>query len=593
MLLLQYLGRGGEPRCRAAAERVRRQQLPGGGWAIYPGGPPEVSASVEAYFVLKLTGDSPDAEHMARARQVILGLGGARAVNSYTKVFLALLGQLDWEECPAIPPELLLLPEWAYLNLYEMSSWARALVVPLSILWSHRPVRPVPPHLGIEELFAARLRKAAAPRRGLPSRADLWRAFFLGLDRGLKGVERYGGFKRVRGRALAKASSWIIERLGRSDGLGAIFPSIVYSVFALVTLGYPEGHPLVRQQLTELEKLELPQGEELRLQPCKSPVWDTALALNALGLSLAADDPRLIRAARWIASKEVRAAGDWRKHNPKGPVGGWYFEYANEFYPDCDDTAQVLTALSRLSFPASSRAQFEAVERRALDWLLSMQNADGGWAAFNRECTKQVLSYFPFADHNAMLDPSCPDITGRVLDCLAHEGLGPTHPAVRRGVKYLLGAQEPDGTWYGRWGCNYVYGTWLALAGLEAAGEDLSQERYQRAAHWLHERQNPDGGWGESLRSYDDPLLKGLGASTAAQTAWALMGLWASGDRDSSFFARGVDYLLRTQGEDGTWHDQPWTGTGFPRVFYLRYDLYDDYFPLQALSTFLPRQAAP
>jgi squalene-hopene/tetraprenyl-beta-curcumene cyclase len=343
----------------------------------------------------------------------------------------------------------------------------------------------------------------------------------------------------------------------------------------------------VVQQMEQLYALEIDQGETLRMQPCFSPVWDTAQAVSALAASgIPDDDPRLRRAASWLLGKEVETCGDWIHRAPEGtPVSGWYFEYANEFYPDCDDTAEVLTALGRVRFTDPDEAVGQAAaRRRALQWLLAMQNEDGGWGAFDRGCDKELLSLVPFADHNAMLDPSCEDITGRVLETLAEEGYARSHPVVVKAVGFLQRSQLPDGTWYGRWGSNYIYGTWLALWGLAVAGEDMAAEIYRRSACWLRRHQNPDGGWGESLASYDDPAHKGHGPSTAAQTAWALLGLHATGDFTSEAVRRGVGYLLDTQQEDGSWSDEHWTATGFPRVFYLRYDYYDDYFPLLALA---------
>ena len=395
----------------------------------------------------------------------------------------------------------------------------------------------------------------------------------------------------MRRQALAAAESWVRERLHRSAGLGAIFPSIVNTVMALHSLGYREDDPDYRGQLEELEKLEIEDEGTLRLQPCTSPVWDTAQAASTLlAAGLPPNHPALERAARWLVEREVRQPGDWQVRVPEAEAGGWYFEYANEFYPDCDETAEVLTALSQIETgdPEFSREQ-EAARRRGLAWLLSMQNDDGGWAAFDRGCTNEILTLVPFADHNAMIDPSCEDITGRVLEALSFEGFERSHPAVERAVEFLRRRQSPEGCWYGRWGVNYIYGTWLVLAGLERIGEDLSQEPWRRAVDWLQGCQNPDGGWGESLASYDEPRRKGEGESTASQTAWALLGLMAAGEAGSASVQRGIDYLLSTQKDDGSWDDLFWTGTGFPRVFYLRYHLYDDYFPLLALAVYRSR----
>jgi squalene-hopene/tetraprenyl-beta-curcumene cyclase len=624
VLLLHFLGRLDDPRVGKAARYVRRQQLAEGGWAIYPGGPPEVSASVKAYFVLKLAGDSPQAPHMQRACRAVHALGGIEACNSFTKIYLAICGQYDWWRCPAVPPEMVLLPRWLYFNLYEISSWSRAIVVPLSVVWALRPVRPVAPEHAIDELrvLPSRSRHAPRPQAGRlapPAGASrFWHGCFRLFDGGLKVGERLR-LTPFRRRALAKAEAWILERLEDSDGLGAIFPPIVNTIFALRCLGYDQDHPMVRAQVQELERLEIedagapghsgaagrcgapgshgdPGGPEnqrsLRLQPCFSSVWDTALAIHALNDSGIEPEHHAIQAARrWLLEREVRRVGDWSARAPGVPPGGWCFEYRNAFYPDCDDTAEVLTALSGLVAPADGGWDEPAV-RRGVDWLLGMQNDDGGWGAFDRACDKEILTHVPFADHNALLDPSTADVTGRVVDALRRLGLPASSPELERATAFLLGQQEPDGSWYGRWGCNYVYGTWLVLRALATtpdAATDPWRRRRRQAAGWILSHQNPDGGWGESPRSYDDPTQKGIGPSTAAQTAWALMGLFAAGVEGAAAAAAidgGVEYLLDTQHGDGSWFDEPWTATGFPRVFYLRYHLYAVYFPLMALAEY-------
>jgi len=591
VLCLHFLGRADEKRVTKAASYVRQRQLAEGGWAIYPGGGADVSASVKAYLVLKLAGDDPEAPHMTRARETILGLGGIDACNSFTRIYLAIFGQYPWSQCPAVPPEIVLLPRWLYFNLYAMSSWSRAIVVPLAMIWAYRPCRELPEHARIPELRVRGGKPAHPAVDGL--RGHLWSAFFR-LVNVANHVFEALRIRPWRRRALARAEAWILERLEKSDGLGAIFPPIINTLIALRCHGYPLDHPAMRRQLRELEKLEIEDGDTLRVQPCKSPVWDTTLALNALLESgLAADHPAAQRAARWMVAKEVREPGDWKLIDPEAPVGGWYFEYANEFYPDCDDTAEVLKCLEKVPL---AHEREEAGRRAALArgqaWLLSMQNGNGGWAAFERDCTRKVLTYIPFADHNAMIDPPTVDITARSIEALHALGMERGEPAIERGIRFLFDEQESDGSWYGRWGCNYLYGTWLALRGLSAAGHDVREPRVRRAAEWIRRHQNADGGWGELPASYEDPRRKGQGPSTAAQTAWALMGLFFSGDHTSPAARRGVDYLLARQRPDGTWHDEYWTGTGFPRVFYLRYHLYALYFPLQALGLYEEYMAA-
>ncbi len=591
-LTLHFLGRSGDTRFKKLAAHLRRKQLPGGGWAIYEGGPAEVSSSVKAYFVLKLAGDDPDAPHMARARAVILSLGGIEACNSFTRIYLAIFGQCSWDECPAVPPEIVLLPDSGVFNIYKMSSWSRAIVVPLSVIWASKPSCPVPDFAAIPELHVPREAASGEPV-ARTRRERTWRGFFTAVDATLKRLEQ-AGLTPLRKKALAACESWIHERLERSDGLGAIFPPIINTILAFRCLGYAVDDPRVTRQVRELEKLELEDEETIHLQPCLSPVWDTALAIVALSdAGLPADDPVLLNAARWLLDREVKSVGDWKKACPEAEPGGWYFEYANEWYPDNDDTAQVLMALARVRFPgeAEDLARQGAVARGQA-WMLAMQNEDGGWGAFDKDCDNEVLTFIPFADHNAMIDPSCEDITGRTLEALHAIGVPAGNPAVRRAASYLERRQHGDGTWYGRWGCNYIYGSWLALRGLLHAGEDLREKRFQRAAEWIRTHQNADGGWGELPASYDDPSLKGCGPSTPSQTAWALMALFATGDRDSDTVRRGIEYLLSLQAYDGSWREEHWTGTGFPKVFYLRYHLYAIYFPLWALSVYAREEAA-
>ncbi len=585
ILALHYLGRADEKKIAKLAAFLRERQRTEGGWSLYPGGPADVSSSVKAYFTLKLAGDDPRADHMRRARREILRLGGIDATNSFTRLYLAIFGQYEWRNAPAVPPELILLPTWFPFNIYEMSSWSRAIVVPLSIIWASKPYCPVPAHAAIDEL---RVPGHEASHPAVASRAGRrWARFFVAVDRFIKLLERLH-LTPLRRRALRRAEEWILERLPKSDGLGAIFPPIVNTVIAFDCLGYSRDDPAQASQIAELVKLELEEDDTLRVQPCRSPLWDTCLAINALGeTELAADDPALVAAVDWIVDREVKEPGDWRVKNPETPVGGWYFEYANEFYPDIDDTAQILTAVGKVKMPAAGEARLRGAVDRAWAWLLGMQNADGGWASFDRGCDREVLTYIPFADHNAMIDPSTTDITARVLEAMARWGHDPAAPAARRAVEFVRRQQEPDGSWFGRWGCNYIYGTYLALWGLRAIGEDTTADWGQRAAEWLRTHQNLDGGWGELPASYDDPGAKGRGPSTASQTAWALLGLFATGDHSSDCVVRGVQFLLDRQQEDGGWHDVEWTGTGFPKVFYLRYHYYAIYFPLLALAIYV------
>ena len=568
-------GRPWRPRAwnevREAARYIRNRQTPSGGWSIYPGGPDNLSASVKAYFALKLAGDSADQEHMGAARLRILELGGLEYANSYTRIYLSFFGLYDRNRIPAIPPELILLSPRAYLNLYEMSSWTRVIVVPLSILCALRPLRPVPDGFTLNELES---------KRPEPDR----RGFFWRLDRLLNAWER-SGFLPHRKEAIRRAESWVLERMQDSDGLAAIFPSMLNSILALHQLGYGSEHPVLGRAIRKFEELVIRERGELRVQPCFSPVWDTGIALYALGVAGVAE-PARARAAEWLLGRKVRRKGDWAVKAPDVEPGGWYFEFANEHYPDIDDTAMVLLAL-RYAQARDQNVQHIA-ERRALDWVLAMQSKDGGWAAFDKDNDRKILNQVPFADHNAMLDPSCADITGRVLESLGAFGMK-DHPATARGVAYLRRTQESDGSWAGRWGVNYLYGTCFALRGLRAAGVSSRDAAVLHAGEFIRSYQNGDGGWGESCASYDDPALKAMGRSTPSQTAWALMGLFASGDYWSASVERGVEYLLRTQLEAGNWEENEFTGTGFPRVFFLKYHLYALYFPLIALSEYRAR----
>ncbi len=580
-----FLGRPlDHPKLAKIAEYLRRKQLPAGGWPIYPGGPAEVSASVKAYFVLKLSGDDAEAPHMARARGVIRGLGGIEACNSFTRIYLSIFGQYEWSRCPAVPPEIMLLPDSFMFSIYRMSAWSRNIVVPLSIVWALKPTCAVPARYGIGELRTGRL--PPAPRPEGASRR-FWVAIFHGIDRCLKVLERLR-LRPVRKWAVARAESWIRQRLEKSDGLGAIFPPIVNTLIALRCLGYPSDDPVFLGQLRELEKLEIEEKDSLRLQPCFPPVWDTAIAMQALLASGSPDDdPPIAHATRWLLDHEVRSAGDWVKANPAAPPAGWYFEYANEFYPDCDDTAEVLTALAKVRLPGDEDRKREQAISRGLAWLLSMQNNDGGWGAFDRGCDNEVLTLIPFADHNAMIDPSCEDITGRTLEALRCLRFDRSRPEVARAAAFLRDRRADDGTWYGRWGCNHLYGTWLALRGLAAAGDDVTSPPHTASTDWILGCQNDDGGWGELPLSYDKPETKGVGPSTPSQTAWALMTLFTAGDFGSPSVIRGIDYLTSRQKADGSWEDETWTGTGFPKVFYLRYHLYATYFPLWALALYV------
>lgn len=578
IILLTFLGLDKhQEKIRTLARYIIQKQQDDGGWGTYPGAPPDLSASVKAYLALRLAGCSVDEPRLVKAKALIRSLGGVDAANSFTKIYLAMLGQYPWEKCPAVLPEVILFPHWSYFSVYAMSAWSRTIVVPLSIIWAFKPVVRIP--VTIDELFvpAGKKEKDQTPLFS-------WRSFFLKVDKVLKFLEKLP-VKPFRAVSLRKAEAWILERFRKSDGLGAIFPPMVDAVIALKCLGYRDDDSVFRDAIAQLEKLEILEDGVLRMQPCLSPIWDTALAITALEESgLSKTDSALLKSAQWLLSKQVKEPGDWKIHNPSLPAGGWVFQFNNEFYPDVDDTAIALLSLARVDFPYKRRAV-----SLGLRWILGMQGSGGGWAAFDRDNNHEILTQVPFADHNAMLDPACPDLTGRVLEMLSAYGYTMESVPVKRAIEYLISSQEPEGCWYGRWGVNYVYGTWQVLKGLSCIGEQMDAVYVQKAVQWLKEVQNLDGGWGESCRSYEDPSYKGKGESTPSQTAWALMGLIAAGEQESPAVTRGFQWLLVHQLPEGTWNEELFTGTGFPKVFYLRYHLYRHYFPLFALGMYLQK----
>ncbi len=627
ILLMAFLGREQEEHVAKAARYLLTQQMTEGGWNNYPEGPADLSVSVKAYFALKLAGHDAEALYMRRACAVIRALGGAARCNSFTQFYLALLGQFPYANCPAVPPEMMLLPKWAYFNIYAMSSWTRTIVIPLSIFYAHKPVRTLPPELGIAELFLEPPHKRRWPHS--PTRRWLtWTNLFLALDQVVKRLDPGPGGERpkvkglspfawLRSAALQQAKEWMLEHFADSDGLGAIYPPIIYTIISLRCLGYADDSAEMRWALQQLEDLMIEEEDTLRLQPCFSPVWDTALTLNALAdAGLSGKHSAIQHGARWLSDREVRRPGDWSVMNPGLEPGGWFFEYRNGFYPDTDDTAMVLIALAKtvlsvecrvlsqeppadgIPFPpvaghnhngtqhSARSTQHFAAARRGLNWLLRMQNRNGGWAAFDRDINRDILTKVPFADHNAMLDPSCPDITARVLEALGHYGYRVGHPQVDRAIIFLQATQQRMGAWLGRWGVNYIYGTWQVLAGLQSVGFDMQQPMVRRAVAWLKRVQQPGGGWGETCRSYDDPALAGRGTPTPSQTAWALIALLAAGEAHNDAVRSGIQYLLTTQLPDGTWREDHFTGTGFPKVFYLKYHMYSLYFPLMALARY-------
>lgn len=587
ILLKWILGQESDPDLPLIANHLRSLQREDGGWNLYPGGPPDISGTVKGYFCLKLMGDSPDAPHMRKCGELIRSLGGAERCNTFTRFYFACLGQVSFDACPSIPPEIVFLPKWFYFNLYNVSAWTRTMILPLGIVTTYRPVRKLWAAQGIAELFLDREaanRLSREPLRGLPKN---WEQVFLRLDQALKAYNHTPN-EWLRTKAIKKAEAWLVERLDGSEGLGAIFPPMVYMLIVFRLLGYRDDHPRVvdaHRQLKDFYVREgngVKAGEEIRLQPCLSPMWDTGIALHALAeAGQTPDDESSRRAAAWLLSKECRQKADWAENCPGVEPSGWFFEFENRHYPDTDDTAMVCMALKRTGGPGA-----EAAMSRGVKWLLAMQNADGGWAAFDKTTDRPLLEKIPFADHNAMQDPSCPDITGRVLEGIGHCGQRVGTPAIDAAVKFVMRQQDADGSWWGRWGVNYVYGTWQVLTGLKAVGEDMTQPWIRKAVDWLLSVQKLDGSFGETCASYDDPKLKSKGESTASQTAWGAMGLMAVLGAAHPAVAKAVGWLVQTQTAEGSWEEEPFTGTGFPKVFYLKYHLYRHYFPLTALARF-------
>jgi squalene-hopene/tetraprenyl-beta-curcumene cyclase len=572
---------------RKAVHHLFSKQLPDGGWNIYHGGPAEVNATVKAYLALKLAGVPATDPRMLLARDMARSLGGVPRMNTFSKLYLALLGLVEWNHVPTIPCEVLLIGKWFHVNFWEMSNWSRAMIIPLAIINHFRPTRPLNNGVNLDELYPAgkwELDESLRPRYFDFSIRNM----FLWLDRLHKiaeGVQR-AGLHPFRQRALKRAEQWMLERFEGSDGLAAIFPAMLNALIALIALGYPDDHPEVKRALYELKKLEHETADSIRIEPCFSPVWDSAIVAICLRESgVPADHPKLKKATDWIMDREIRFRGDWIHKNPSNvEPSGWVFEYNNKWNPDVDDTAMVLLALRLV--PTDNPKRRDECFRRGLDWMMTFQCRDGGWAAFDKDCTKSILEKVPFADHNAMLDPECADITARILELLGYEGWSVEHPQVRRALDYLRDQQEADGSWFGRWGVNYIYGTWQVLRGLRAMNIDMQQPWLLKARAWLESVQQEDGGWGERCNTYNDPVFKGRGPSTASQTAWALMGLCAFDDPHLPSIRRGIRYLIDTQNEDGSWTEHEITGTGFPRVFYLKYDMYRNSWPLLALATY-------
>jgi len=587
LLLRQFLGIRTATQTEETARWIRAKQRADGTWATFYAGPPELSTTVEAYVALKLAGDDPDAPHMVRAAEYIRSAGGVERSRVFTRLWLALFGLWSWDDLPTMPPEMIFLPSWFPLNVYDWACWARQTVVPLTIVNTVRPSRPL--GFDIDEL------RTGAPAAPLAAPWTIAGAFQR-LDKALHAygrIARRGPARSLRNLAMRRAAEWILARQEADGSWGGIQPPWVYSIMALHLLGYALDHPALRQGLDGLDGFTIrepgPEGMTRRLEACQSPVWDTALAVIALAdAGLPADDPRLVKAGRWLVGEEVTVTGDWAVKRPHLLPGGWAFEFANDGYPDTDDTAEVVLSLLRVQLPESAeQRQLTASVRRGVAWTIGMQCKGGGWGAFDADNTRELILKLPFCDFGAVIDPPSADVTAHIVEMLGALGMA-DHPAARDGVAWLLRDQEADGSWFGRWGANHIYGTGAVVPALVAAGISPSAPAIKRAVAWLERHQNADGGWGEDLRSYKEPKVwAGRGVSTASQTAWALLALLAARREDSDAVRRGVAWLVATQRSDGTWDEPQYTGTGFPGDFSINYHLYRLIFPVTALGRYV------
>jgi squalene-hopene/tetraprenyl-beta-curcumene cyclase len=584
LMLLHFLGLNDEERDRKIAHHILKHQRADGTWSLYGGGKGDLSTSIEAYFALRIAGFSPDDEPLKKARAFILNEGGVEASRVFTKIFLALFGEFDWKAVPSIPVQMNLFPPWFPFNIYNFSSWARATIVPLSVIAEYKPVRQLNDFAGIRELYKEPHKKPPLTPKKLPPFS--WKRCFLIQDRILKTAEALH-IRPMREKALKRAEQWILEHQEPCGDWGGIQPPMINSIIALTTMGYDASSEPIQNGLEAIERFCIENEHELSLQACISPVWDTALTGLALLYSgKERTHPSLIRASRWLASKQIFTKGDWSVKRPSLNPGGWAFEFENSWYPDVDDTAVVLLLLNR--YADRDFIQEENMER-GLQWVLGMQGKDGGWGAFDVDNDMKLLNQLPFGDLEAMIDPSTPDLTGRVLELLGLLGYEYMNDTVQRAIAFLKRTQEKDGSWWGRWGVNYLYGTWSVLMGLCAIKEDMSSPYVRKAVMCLKNNQNADGGWGEGCESYEDPKFRCRGKSTPSQTAWAILALIAACEDTCEEVKRGIVYLLERQKPEGTWDESEFTGTGFPRHFYLRYHNYRNCFPLMALGQFCAR----
>ena len=608
MLLTHFLGIVDQERLLKLARHIISRQRSDGTWGQFYDAPGDLSTSTECYFALKVAGYSADEPFMREAREFILSRGGVPRTRVFTKIWLALFGQWPWKGIPVLPPELMLLPSWAPINIYDFASWARATIVPILVLMHKKPICPVPDRARIDELYPMP-RSERDHTIARPKHLVGWETLFYAGDTVLRQLEKLP-WNPTRGQAIERAEQWILEHQEADGSWGGIQPPWVYSLMALSSLGYPIDHPVIAKGVAGFENFAIEDGDTMRMQACISPLWDTGLAMIALlDSGLEPDHPALVKAGEWLLLEQVMNGGDWQVKAKGVPAGGWAFEFHNDVYPDIDDTAEIVMALHRVKLPSSGHKEREI--ERAVRWLLGMQSENGGWGAFDKDNTKTLIARIPFADFGEVIDPPSADVTAHVLEMLGRLGYCRHHPAAARSVDYLLTEQEDDGPWFGRWGVNYIYGCGAVLPALDALGMDMSTEPVRRAVRWTIRHQNTDGGWGESCASYVDPAYRGRGPSTPSQTAWALIGLLSSGEGDNPATRRGIQHLIRTQLSDGSWDEPYYTGTGFPGYgvgrrldrylspddpeyqgsdlpagFMINYHMYRNYWPLMALGRY-------
>lgn len=587
LMLTEYLGIKDEEEWEKIVNYLKRKQLEDGSWNIFPNGKGNLSTTIECYFAMRLAGVSPDSQEMVEAREFIMDRGGIPKARVFTKIWLSLFGIWDWDDVPAMPPELIFFPNWFPINIYEFGSWARGTIVPLLIIISKRPVHDLPEDKQLSELFPEDWDGVAEEENKEDDYSLFsWAKLFQIADDALKYYHKLP-WQPGRKKAIEKCEEWILERQEADGSWGGIQPPWVYSLLALDTLGYQLDDPVMEKSIQGLDSFTQEEGEEKKLQACVSPVWDTIWAIIALAESDYPEGSDPIReSGNWLLEQEIKEKGDWAI-DVKEDVepGGWAFEFANENYPDIDDTAEAVIALDEIDLE-DSELQKSAAMDRAIDWLLAMQSSNGGWGAFDRNNDNELLYEIPFADFGAVIDPPTSDVTAHVLEMLGRQGFDLSDESVKRGYEFLREKQNENGSWFGRWGVNYIYGTGSVLPALDELDEDMSKPYVRKAVDWIKDHQNDDGGWGETVETYSNPELAGKGESTPSQTAWSLISLIAADEADDSATKRGIEYLLDQQTEEGTWEEKNYTGTGFPGDFYIGYVLYRHYFPLLALGRY-------